>query len=76
MSSSYGENLRITIFGQSHSPAIGVTMEGLPPALPVDLEELEETTAESAPASPAPEATEGPTPAEEIKGRKGWENRR
>ena len=31
----------------------------------VDLEELEETTAESAPASPAPEATEGPTPAEE-----------
>ena len=31
----------------------------------VDLEELEETTAESAPASPAPEATESPTPAEE-----------
>ena len=27
MSSSYGENFRLTIFGQSHSPAIGVTME-------------------------------------------------
>ena len=30
MSSSYGENIRITIFGQSHAPAIGVTIEGLP----------------------------------------------
>ena len=29
MSSSYGENLHLTIFGQSHSPAIGVTMEGI-----------------------------------------------
>ena len=28
MSSSYGENFHLTIFGQSHSPAIGVTMEG------------------------------------------------
>ena len=30
MSSTYGENFRLTIFGQSHGPAIGVTMEGLP----------------------------------------------
>lgn len=30
MNSSYGENIRITIFGQSHAPAIGVTVEGLP----------------------------------------------
>ena len=27
MSSSYGKDMRITIFGQSHSPAIGVTIE-------------------------------------------------
>ena len=30
MSSTYGENLHLTIFGQSHSPAIGVTVEGIP----------------------------------------------
>ena len=30
MSSTYGEKLRITIFGQSHSPAIGMTAEGFP----------------------------------------------
>ncbi len=41
MSSSYGENLRLTVFGQSHSPAIGVTVEGLPAGEPIDLEELQ-----------------------------------
>ena len=33
MSSTYGENLHLTIFGQSHSPAIGVTVEGIPAGL-------------------------------------------
>lgn len=37
MSSSYGENLRITIFGQSHSPAIGVTIEGIPAGEEINL---------------------------------------
>ena len=41
MSSSYGENLRITIFGQSHAPAVGVTMEGIPAGEPVDLVALQ-----------------------------------
>ena len=36
MSSSYGENFRITIFGQSHAPAIGVTIEGLPAGFTID----------------------------------------
>lgn len=41
MSSSYGENLRITVFGQSHAPAVGVTMEGIPAGEPVDLAALQ-----------------------------------
>ena len=41
MSSSYGENIRLTIFGQSHSPAIGMTLEGLPAGERVDLDALQ-----------------------------------
>ena len=41
MSSTYGENLKLTIFGQSHSPAIGVTIEGIPAGEKVDLDELQ-----------------------------------
>ena len=41
MSSSYGENLHLTIFGQSHSPAIGMTLEGIPAGEPIDFEALQ-----------------------------------
>ena len=41
MSSSYGENLRIHIFGETHGPAVGVTVEGIPAGEAVDLEELQ-----------------------------------
>lgn len=40
MGSSYGENIRITVFGQSHSSAIGVTVEGLPAGERLDMERL------------------------------------
>ena len=36
MNSSYGDNIRITIFGQSHAPAIGVTIQDLPAGLTID----------------------------------------
>ena len=49
MSSSYGENIRLTIFGQSHSPAIGVTIEGLPAGEEIDLEALQRFLARRAP---------------------------
>ena len=42
MSSSYGENIRLTIFGQSHSPAIGVTIEGIPAGETIDREQLQQ----------------------------------
>ena len=41
MSSTYGENLKLSIFGQSHGPAIGMTLDGLPAGLPVDTKKLQ-----------------------------------
>ena len=49
MSSSYGKNLTVTIFGQSHSAAIGVTMDGFPAGFPVDMEALGRFLARRAP---------------------------
>lgn len=49
MSSSYGENIRFTIFGQSHSAAIGVTLEGIPAGERIDMEELGRFLARRAP---------------------------
>lgn len=40
MSSTYGEKLKLSIFGQSHGPAIGMTLDGIPAGLPVDEEKL------------------------------------
>ena len=42
MSSTFaGLRLRLSIFGQSHSEAIGMTLDGLPAGLPVDTEALQ-----------------------------------
>ena len=41
MSSTYGENLKLSIFGQSHGTAIGMTLDGIPAGLPVNLEQLQ-----------------------------------
>ena len=41
MSSTYGENLSLSIFGQSHGAAIGMTLDGIPAGLKVDFEKLQ-----------------------------------
>lgn len=41
MSSTYGEFLKLSIFGQSHGSAIGMTLDGIPAGLPVDSEKLQ-----------------------------------
>lgn len=41
MSSTYGENLKLSIFGQSHGPAIGMVLDGIPAGLPVDPDQLQ-----------------------------------
>lgn len=41
MSSFYhGEVLELSIFGQSHSPAIGMSLSGLPAGFAIDMDEL------------------------------------
>ena len=42
MASIYGNNIKISIFGQSHSAAIGVTVDGLPAGVAVDMEKLQD----------------------------------
>ena len=49
MSNTYGENIKVTIFGQSHSAAIGMTMEGIPAGCSIDMEELNKFLARRAP---------------------------
>ena len=41
MSSTYGDKIKLSIFGQSHGAAIGMTMDGVPAGLPVDFEALQ-----------------------------------
>ena len=49
MGSFYGENIHLSIFGQSHSPAIGMSLDGLPAGREVDLGELAAFLARRAP---------------------------
>ncbi len=49
MSCNFGEKVKITIFGQSHSDAIGVVIDGLPAGKKLDMEEIYEFMARRAP---------------------------
>ncbi|HBL85437.1 MAG: chorismate synthase [Clostridiales bacterium GWF2_38_85] len=49
MSFSYGKNIKISIFGQSHSPAMGVVFEGLPAGEKIDIEKLQQLLDRRAP---------------------------
>ena len=53
MSSIYHGQLTVSIFGQSHAPAIGVTVDGLPAGEAVDLEELQAFLSRRAPGTGA-----------------------
>ena len=40
MASSIGKNIKISIFGESHGPAVGVVIDGIPSGTEIDLMEL------------------------------------
>ena len=49
MSATFGEHFRLTIFGESHGPAIGMVIDGLPAGMPVDEEAIARDMARRAP---------------------------
>jgi chorismate synthase len=38
---TFGSSFRVTTFGESHGPAVGVVVDGCPPRLPVTVEEIQ-----------------------------------
>lgn len=49
MSSIFGKNIKVSIFGQSHSKVIGVCIDGLPSGIKIDFDELYEFLKRRAP---------------------------
>ena len=49
MSSFYGERLKLSLFGQSHGEAIGITMDGFPAGMVIDMPRLAAEMARRAP---------------------------
>lgn len=42
MSSSFGERFKVTTFGESHGGGVGVVVDGCPPRLSIDVEEIQQ----------------------------------
>ena len=49
MSSFWSRNISLSIFGESHGPAIGVVIDNLPPGEYIDVEKLRQFMARRAP---------------------------
>lgn len=49
MSGVWGNNIKVSIFGESHGVGIGITIDGLPSGIELDLEEIELEMARRAP---------------------------
>ena len=51
MKNTFGQAVTLTIFGESHGPAVGVVLDGLAPGLPVDEERIRRQLARRRPAT-------------------------
>lgn len=66
MCSTYGEYLKLSIFGQSHGAAIGACLDGIPAGLPVDMDALAAFLGRRAPGRNAYSTPRKEAAAEEI----------
>ncbi|MDR1735734.1 MAG: chorismate synthase [Oscillospiraceae bacterium] len=46
---TFGENIRLSIFGESHGPAVGIVIDGLPPGFEIDFDAVRREMAQRAP---------------------------
>ena len=53
MSSCFGRYFRLSLFGQSHGPGVGVTLDGFPAGLEIDMEDVARQMARRAPGQSA-----------------------
>jgi chorismate synthase len=53
MSSTWGDKIKLSIFGESHGPALGVVIDGLPAGEKIDFEKLQAFLARRAPGKTA-----------------------
>ncbi|MBE5997466.1 MAG: chorismate synthase [Lachnospiraceae bacterium] len=53
MSTDFGSRIRLSVFGESHAPAVGVVLEGVPAGETIDFEELQAFLARRAPGQSA-----------------------
>ena len=53
MSSCFGRYFRLSLFGQSHGPGVGVTLDGFPAGLEIDMEDAARQMARRAPGQSA-----------------------
>jgi chorismate synthase len=49
MSSSFGQFLKLSLFGESHGAGLGIVIDGLPPGLTIDMEEIKREMERRAP---------------------------
>lgn len=60
MKNTFGSSVSLTLFGESHGPAVGATLDGLGPGLPVDEERVARLLARRRPSSGADTARREP----------------
>lgn len=60
MNNTFGSSLAVTLFGESHGPAVGAVIDGLAPGLAVDGEQIERQLARRRPAGAADTARREP----------------